>query len=215
VADAPVYVHPAALVESDAVGSGSRVWAFAHVMHGAVVGRRCNVGGHCFVEAGAVLGDDVTVKNGTSVWDGVTLGDGVFVGPAVVFTNDRRPRSRRLAAAAARYADGGWLVPTRVDRGASLGAGAVILAGVTIGAYALVGAGAVVTRDVPAHAVVVGNPARQAGWVCSCGAPLAGDELIAGCSACGAPGAHAAEEMPARDRTIADREEGRWPAVSS
>ena len=157
-----VFVHPLGLCESSTVGSGTRVWAFTHVMAGARVGRDCNVGDHAFVETGAVVGDRVTVKNAVLIWDGVTVEDDVFVGPAVVFTNHLRPRSR---AAFAR-------VPTLVRRGATLGAGATVVCGTTIGRHAFVAAGAVVTRDVPDHGFVAGNPAVHKGWVCTCGEPL-------------------------------------------
>jgi acetyltransferase-like isoleucine patch superfamily enzyme len=136
------------------------------------VGRNCNIGDHCFVESNAVVGDDVTIKNGNALWDGITLEDGVFVGPGVVFTNDLRPRSPRLAAAAPRYEKRSWLVPTVIRRGATLGAGALVVAGVTVGEYAFVAAGALVTRDVEPHALVVGAPARRRGWVCCCGGAL-------------------------------------------
>jgi acetyltransferase-like isoleucine patch superfamily enzyme len=152
-------VHPSALVESGEVGAGTRIWAFAHVMDGARVGRGCNIGEGCFVERGALLGDRVTVKNGVCVWEGVTLEDDVFVGPNAVFTNDLRPRSRVYHPEPDR---------TLVRRGASLGANATILSGIEIGERALVGAGAVVTRDVPAFGLVYGNPARLRGFVCAC-----------------------------------------------
>jgi UDP-2-acetamido-3-amino-2,3-dideoxy-glucuronate N-acetyltransferase len=166
------FVHRLALCESEAVGDGTRIWAFAHVMPGAVVGRDCNVGDHAFIESGAVVGDRVTIKNNVLVWEGVTIADDAFIGPGVIFTNDRFPRSPRMPAAAARYATrSNWLLPTHVGRGASLGGGAVIAPGISIGEYALVGAGAVVTRDVAPHALVVGNPARMIGHVCQCGQP--------------------------------------------
>jgi acetyltransferase-like isoleucine patch superfamily enzyme len=180
-----VFVHPTALVASRSIGAGTRVWAFSNVLEGAVVGADCNIGDHCFVEGGAVVGDGVTIKNGTSVWEGVTLEDGAFVGPAVRFTNDLWPRSPRLPEAATRYAGRDWLVPTRVGRGASLGAGAVIVCGVEIGEFALVAAGAVVTRDVPPFALVAGNPARTRGWVCRCGARLVFAAEAAVCVTCG------------------------------
>ena len=164
-----VFVHPQALCETDDVGAGTRIWAFAHVMAGARIGAGCNVGDHVFVESGAVIGDGVTLKNHSLVFDGVTLEDDVFVGPNTVFTNDRRPRAPAVR-------DGDWeLVPTLVRRGASLGAHTTVVCGVTIGPFALVAAGAVVTTDVPAHALVAGNPARRRGWVCRCGRTLAED----------------------------------------
>jgi acetyltransferase-like isoleucine patch superfamily enzyme len=137
------------------------------------VGKNCNVGGGAFVESGAVLGDRVTLKNQVMVWDGVRLEDDVFVGPGVIFTNDAFPRSPRMPQVGQRYSDpANWRRPTVVRQGASLGAGAVILPGITIGAYATVAAGAVVTRDVPRQRLVVGNPARPLGWVCVCGGRL-------------------------------------------
>jgi UDP-2-acetamido-3-amino-2,3-dideoxy-glucuronate N-acetyltransferase len=164
------FVHRLALCESDAVGDGTRIWAFAHVMRRAVVGRDCNIGDHAFIESGAKVGDRVTIKNQVLIWDGVTIADEAFIGPGVIFTNDRHPRSPRMPAAAARYAERSkWLLETRVGRGASLGGGAVIVPGVSIGDYAMVGAGAVVTHDVPPHCLVVGQPARAIGWVCQCG----------------------------------------------
>jgi UDP-2-acetamido-3-amino-2,3-dideoxy-glucuronate N-acetyltransferase len=183
VVERAAYVHPAALVEG-AIGAGTRVWAFAHVMRDAVVGRDCNICDHAFIESGARVGDGVTVKNGAMIWEGVTIGDGVFVGPGVAFTNDLTPRSARLAGL--NRSHDGWLTPTMVQEGASIGGGAVIVAGVTIGAYALVAAGAVVTRDVPPHALVKGNPARRSGWVCRCGAKLhiaSGNTICADCGA--------------------------------
>ncbi|HEX5493045.1 MAG TPA: acyltransferase [Mycobacteriales bacterium] len=179
-APAGVFVHPRGLCESDRVGPGTRVWAFAHVLPGARVGAGCNICDGAFVESGAVLGDNVTVKNGTLVFDRVNLGDEVFCGPNVLFTNDLRPR------AAIRRGRAEFL-PTVVRRGATLGAGAVVVCGTTIGEYAFVAAGAVVTRDVPAYGFVAGNPARRRGWVCACADPLPDplpDPLT--CAGCGA-----------------------------
>lgn len=176
-AGAGVYVHPHGLCESDDVGEGTRVWAFAHVMAGARIGRGCNIGGGAFVERGAVLGDGVTVKNNVLVWDKVVVEDDCFLGPNAVFTNDFRPR-----AAFKKDAETG-LVGTLVRRGATIGANATIVCGTTIGEHAFVAAGTVVTRDVPAHALVAGNPARRVGWACVCGERL-GDEDLA-CPACG------------------------------
>jgi UDP-2-acetamido-3-amino-2,3-dideoxy-glucuronate N-acetyltransferase len=168
-----VFVHPRGLCESATVGDATRIWAFAHVMRGAVVGEECNIGDHAFVETGAVLGDRVTVKNGVMVWDRVTVRDDVFLGPGVVFTNDMRPR-----AAVSRSGD--ELVATLVGRGATLGAGVVVVCGAEVGEGSFVAAGAVVTGDVPAHAFVAGNPATRRGWVCWCGDRL-DDGLGCGC----------------------------------
>lgn len=179
-------MHPTAVVETDQVGVGTRIWAFAHVLAGASIGSNCNIGDHCFVESGATIGNDVTIKNGTAVWEGVSIEDGAFIGPSVVFTNDLRPRSPRLSDVAERYSDRRWLSPTVVGRGATLGAGSVIVAGITIGEFAFVAAGAVVTRDVDPHALVIGVPAHPQGFVCRCGAALDVGSDPASCSACGA-----------------------------
>jgi UDP-2-acetamido-3-amino-2,3-dideoxy-glucuronate N-acetyltransferase len=180
-----VYAHPAAIVETHQIGAGTRIWAFTHIMQGASIGANCNIGEQCFVESGVVIGDNVTIKNGNMVWEGVTLEDGVFVGPNVSFTNDLYPRSPRLEQVHARYCDRRWLVPSLVKQGASLGAGAVIVAGVVVGEFSMVGAGAVVTRNVPPYALVVGNPAHVKGWICQCGQPLKWQAEIVTCSSCG------------------------------
>lgn len=147
----PYFRHPQALVETEHVGRDTRVWAFVHILPGARIGADCNICDHVFIENEVVLGDRVTVKSGVQIWDGVTLEDDVFIGPNATFTNDPAPRSRQQLAE--------W-PQLRVREGASIGANATLLPGITIGQYAMVGAGAVVTRSVPPHAVVVGNPAR-------------------------------------------------------
>lgn len=182
------YVHPSAIVEADDIGAGSRVWAFAHVLAGARIGTNCNIGDHCFVETGAVVGNDVTIKNGNMIWEGITVEDGVFLGPGAILTNDRRPRSPRLPEAGARYRDQTWLARTVLRRGSTIGAGALILPGVSVGEFAFVAAGAVVTRDVPAHALMVGHPAQVRGWVCFCGQDLTFDDpssCTGRCPTCG------------------------------
>ena len=156
------YIDARAIVDSPHVGRGTRIWEFVHVLAGARIGRDCNINSHVFVEDDVVIGDEVTVKCGVYLWDGLRLEDRVFVGPNVTFTNDRHPLSRRHVPP----------LVTTVRQGASLGAAAVIGPGVTIGRYAMVGMGSVVTRDVPDHALVFGNPLRRAGWVCFCGAKL-------------------------------------------
>jgi acetyltransferase-like isoleucine patch superfamily enzyme/dTDP-4-dehydrorhamnose 3,5-epimerase-like enzyme len=152
-----LFIHPQAMVEPGAsIGAGTRVWAFAHVLGGAKIGRNCNLCDHIFIENDVVLGDEVTVKCGVYLWDGVELQDKVFVGPNATFTNDKYPRSREHPEQYAR---------TVVCRGASIGANATILPGLRIGERAMVGAGALVTRDVPPNAIVTGNPARIVGYV--------------------------------------------------
>jgi UDP-2-acetamido-3-amino-2,3-dideoxy-glucuronate N-acetyltransferase len=159
------FVHPLGLCESDMVGDGTRIWAWAHVMAGAVVGRGCNICDHAYVEGGVRLGDNVTVKNRVLLFDGVSVEDDVFLGPGVVFTNDLNPRAFVKKS-------GDDFLATVVRRGATLGAGVVVVCGNTIGEFALVGAGAVVTRDVAPYALVLGNPGRRRGWVCQCGLVL-------------------------------------------
>lgn len=149
------FKHSTALVESENVGGGTRIWAFAHVLPGAKIGADCNICDGVFIENDVAIGDRVTIKCGVQIWDGIALEDDVLVGPNATFSNDRFPRSGHRAFALQR---------TIVRRGASIGANATILPGITIGAHAMVGAGAVVTRDVPQNAVVVGNPARITGY---------------------------------------------------
>jgi UDP-2-acetamido-3-amino-2,3-dideoxy-glucuronate N-acetyltransferase len=167
-------VHPTAIVEDGAeLGEGTRVWHFTHVMDGARIGAGCSLGQNVFVGRGVRIGDGVKIQNNVSVYEGVTLEDDVFCGPSVVFTNVINPRSEIERKSEYR--------PTVVRQGASLGANATIVCGVTIGRYAFVGAGAVVTSDVPDHALVVGVPARVVGQVCQCGEKLADGT----CPACG------------------------------
>jgi acetyltransferase-like isoleucine patch superfamily enzyme len=180
------YFHPSALVESAHIGSGTRVWAFAHVMAGGRVGDNCNLGDHTFVESGAVIGNNVTLKNNVCVWAGITLEDDVFVGPNVAFTNDRFPRSPRMPQVRERYVRPEcWLEPTVVERGATIGANATVLPGIRLGRYSLVAAGSLVTADIQPFALVVGSPARQVADVCRCGQKLAGDYCTATCNHCG------------------------------
>src|SRR5262245_28447342 len=166
--DAP-FIHERALVETDEIGGGTRVWAFAQVMSGARVGSDCNICGHAFIEHGAVVGDRVTVKNNVQVWDGVTIEDDVFLGPNATLTNDLTPRATIKKPRE-------QLLKTVVRRGATIGANATIVCGVTVGEFAFVGAGAVVTKDVGPYSLVVGNPAKPIGWACECGGRLS-DEL--------------------------------------
>jgi UDP-2-acetamido-3-amino-2,3-dideoxy-glucuronate N-acetyltransferase len=155
------FAHPQALVETEEIGPGTRIWAFTHVMAGARVGANCNICDHAFIEAGAVLGDNVTVKNGVAVWQGVTIEDNVFLGPNAVLTNDPNPRAYIKKTGTA-------LASTLICANATIGANATILCGVRIGRYAFIGAGAVIIRPVVDFALMVGNPARQIGWMCVC-----------------------------------------------
>jgi acetyltransferase-like isoleucine patch superfamily enzyme len=143
------FVHPLADVQSDEIGAGTRVWQFAVVLDGARIGRDCNICAHSFIESGVTVGDRVTVKSGVYLWDGITVEDDVFIGPQATFTNDRNPRSRVRKP----------FETTLIKAGASIGAGAVILPGLTIGRGAMIGAGAVVTKSVPDGETWVGNPA--------------------------------------------------------
>ncbi|HZC51850.1 MAG TPA: acyltransferase [Mycobacterium sp.] len=158
--DPTAFVHPTAELESGVVvGAGTRIWRYAHIRSGAIIGADTQLGANVFVDAGVRIGDRVKVQNNVSVYAGVELADEAFVGPAAVFTNDLNPR-----------ATGSWqLMPTYVRRGASVGANATVLCGVELGEHCLVAAGAVVTRDVMPHQLVLGSPARPAGWVCRCG----------------------------------------------
>lgn len=157
------FAHSKALVDAGAtIGAHTRVWAFAHVMSGAKIGSHCNICDYAFVESGATLGNWVTIKNGVHIWEGVTIEDGVFLGPSCVFTNESTPR------AFIKNPKEQWLKTTHIAQGASIGANATIVCGYRIGQFAFVAAGAVVTRDVPDFAMVLGNPARFHAWVCRC-----------------------------------------------
>lgn len=149
------YKHPQALVETEEIGENTRIWAFVHILPKVIIGSDCNICDHCFIEQGVKIGNRVTVKSGIYIWEGVNIEDDVFLGPNVVFTNDQRPRSKQ-------YKDPQI---TQINKGASIGANSTILAGVTIGKYAMSGIGSVITRDIPNHALVYGNPAKIKGWV--------------------------------------------------
>ncbi len=183
-----VRVHPTAEVAAGAeIGAGSQVWHQAQVREGARLGRGCIVGKGVYIDFGVQIGDNVKIQNRASVYHGVTLEDGVFVGPHVVFTNDKRPRA--INPDGTRKGDSDWTVgQTRVRQGASIGAGALVLPDVTVGRWAMVGAGALVTHDVPDYGLVLGHPARLVGYVCACGERLPGGLTPPSpvtCTACG------------------------------
>ncbi|HEX3694610.1 MAG TPA: DapH/DapD/GlmU-related protein [Polyangia bacterium] len=172
------WAHPTSVVDSPAsIGDDTKIWHFSHIMAGARIGARCSLGQNVFVSGGAVVGDRCKIQNNVSLYDGVSLADDVFVGPSAVFTNVTTPRA---------FVQRKHLFePTRVDRGASIGANATILCGHSVGAYALVAAGAVVTRDVAPYALVGGVPARRVGWICHCGEVLPrGLGRLLTCAAC-------------------------------
>ena len=173
------FVHESSMVDAGAaIGSGTKIWHFSHVMGGSVIGKNCNIGQNVVIGPDASIGNGCKIQNNVSVYKGVTLEDDVFCGPSMVFTNVHNPRAhvRRMDE----------VRPTLVGKGASLGANSTIVCGHTIGRYAFIGAAAVVTRDVPDYALVVGNPARFRGWMCACGNALSFESNRAECGACGA-----------------------------
>jgi UDP-2-acetamido-3-amino-2,3-dideoxy-glucuronate N-acetyltransferase len=172
------FVHESSYVDDGAsIGPGTKVWHFCHVMALARIGSRCNIGQNVVVSPDVVIGDNVKIQNNVSIYTGVTLEDDVFCGPSMVFTNVVNPRSHVSRKDEYR--------PTLVKKGATLGANCTVVCGHTVGRYAFIGAGAVVTKDVPDFALVVGNPARIAGWICRCGVRLPTPAPHATCAACG------------------------------
>ena len=167
-------IHETAVVDEGArVGGGTRVWHFTHVSSGSTIGERCVIGQNVFIGSGVDIGDGVKIQNNVSVYAGVTIAADVFLGPSCVFTNVLTPRAH--IERKDQYA------PTPVGRGVTVGANATIVCGHALGEYALIGAGSVVTKDVPAHAVMVGNPARRTAWACRCGEVLPEDGVCARC----------------------------------
>ena len=151
-------IHQTADVQTKNIGSDTQVWQYSIILPGARVGNNCNINAFCFIENDVIIGDNVTVKCGVYIWDGITIEDNVHIGPAAAFTNDLYPRSKHDFS----------LARTIIKRGVSIGANATLLPGLTIGQYALIGAGSVVTKNIPGNTLWVGNPARQVGYVCNC-----------------------------------------------
>lgn len=173
------FAHESSYVDDGAkIGNGTKIWHFSHVMPGAVIGERCNLGQNVVVMPGTKIGNNVKIQNNVSIYEGVELEDDVFCGPSCVFTNVMNPRSHVPRKNEYRR--------TLVKRGGSIGANATIICGITLGEYAFIGAGAVVTANVPAYALMLGVPARRVGWMCQCGERLHPSAGQAVCSACGA-----------------------------
>jgi acetyltransferase-like isoleucine patch superfamily enzyme len=189
VVNEPFYVHSTAEVSPEAhIGAGTRIWRQAHIREKAHIGETCNVGKGVYIDVDVHIGSNVKIQNHTSIFEGVTIEDGVFIGPHVCFTNDLFPRAI-TPDGKLKSADDWEITPTLVKYGASIGAGSIIVCGVTIGEFALIGAGSVVTKVVPAHALVYGNPARHQGYVCRCARRFShvdeeGDKLIGWCDVC-------------------------------
>lgn len=174
------FAHPSAIIDEGAkIGKGTKIWHFSHVMPGAEIGERCSLGQNVYVANGVKIGDNVKIQNNVSVYEGVVLENDVFCGPSMVFTNVRTPRSAYPRNTSDDYHR------TLVKRGASIGANATVVCGVTIGEWAFIAAGAVVTKDVPPYALVAGVPGRQIGWACECGITLRFAEERATCAECG------------------------------
>ena len=173
------FAHESSYVDDGAVvGDGTKIWHFSHILPGAVIGNRCNLGQNVVVMPGTRIGNNVKIQNNVSIYEGVVLEDDVFCGPSCVFTNVLNPRAHVSRKHEYR--------PTLVKRGSSIGANATIVCGVTLGEYAFIGAGAVVTADAPAYGLMVGVPARRVGWMCQCGERLHLEGVRGTCTACGA-----------------------------
>ncbi len=197
------FAHETAVIDDGAIiGRGSKIWHFTHVMPNSEIGERCNIGQNCVVLSGVKIGNNVKIQNNVSVYTAVAIEDDVFLGPSMVFTNVVTPRS--FIERKHEY------LPTMVRRGATIGANATIVCGVTIGEYALIGSGAVVTKDIPAYALAYGNPSRVYGWVCRCGVKLpveVGHAGMATCHACNS-------KLQIRDGVMALIEKGNYLSTS-
>lgn len=156
-------IHPLSDVQSRKIGAGTVIWQFAVILQNAEIGSNCNINAQTFIENDVTIGNNVTIKCGVQIWDGIYIEDDVFIGPNVTFVNDASPRSKQYPES---------FMKTYIKKGASIGANATILGGITIGEFALVGAGAVVTKNIPSYTLVYGNPAKEMGYVCQCGQPI-------------------------------------------
>ncbi len=166
------YIDPSSSVDSTHIGEDTKIWQFCVVLERAVIGKNCNINSHCFIENDVVIGDNVTVKCGVQLWDGLRIDDDVFIGPNVTFTNDMYPRSKQYPPE---------FLKTTLKQGVSIGANATILSGITIGEYAMIGAGSVITKDIPPYTLWYGNPARFQRYICKCGGRLNDEDVCEGC----------------------------------
>lgn len=183
------FIHESAYIDEDVkIGAGTRIWHFSHVSQNASIGEKCSLGQNVFVAKQVRIGNNVKIQNNVSIYEGTTLEDFVFCGPSMVFTNVKTPRSAFPRNTSADY------LPTLVQYGASIGANATIVCGITIGRWAFIGAGAVVTKDVPAYALMLGVPARRVGWACECGETITFEGKTATCAACRRTYEHVDEE---------------------
>ena len=167
-----IKIHPSADVQTESIGENTTIWQFSIILPKAILGTNCNINSHCFIENDVAIGNNVTIKCGVFLWDGLRLEDDVMIGPNVTFTNDRYPRSKQPFL----------ILKTLVKKGASIGANSTILGGITIGEYALIGAGSVVTKDVPANTLWACNPATNRGYICNCGYKLDSDLYCSNCN---------------------------------
>ena len=170
-----IFIHKKAIVECSEIGENTRIWAFAHILSDAKIGKNCNINDHTFIEGDVIIEDNVTIKCGVYLWDGIRIENDVFIGPNVTFTNDVRPRSKIYPEK---------FMVTYIKEGASIGANTTIICGNIIGKWAMVGAGSVITKDVPDFSLVYGNPAKIKGYVCKCSKDLIFENLKANCE-CG------------------------------
>ena len=164
-----IYIDSTSIVKTKNIGKGTKIWQFVIILEGAKIGENCNICSHCFIENDVIIGNNVTIKNGVQIWDGIEIEDDVFIGPNVTFTNDLYPRSKNLSFVP---------IKTKIKKGASIGANSTIIGGITIGKYALIGAGSVVTKNVPDFGLIYGVPAILKGFVCKCGEKLINTEEL-------------------------------------